>query len=41
MAKVSPFFTLMKFAAFFGAGHYVDIFNNQRKMETKKEIEVN
>jgi len=26
----------MKFVAFFGAGHYGDIINNQRKMENEK-----
>lgn len=36
-AKVSPFFTVMKLAAFFGAGHYGDIFNNQRQMENVKK----
>lgn len=37
MPKVSPFFTVMKLAAFFGAGHYGDIFNNQRQMENVKK----
>jgi len=27
----------MKLAAFFGAGHYGDIFNNQRQMENVKK----